>query len=77
MVDQVNLGLGGNSADLGMLLPVDDIGLGCLIVRRIQQNPLNDILNFLHLRGGSHAKLMGQGQDPQGHLLGIPFPEFS
>jgi len=64
---------GGDAPDLGMLFAIDDVGLGCLVIGRIQQHPFDDVLDLLHFGRGAQAQFVCQGQDPQGHLFGFPF----
>ena len=54
--DQVDVGFGGNPPDLGMLLPIQNIGFSGFIKRRIQETPLHNILDILHLRNRPQPK---------------------
>jgi hypothetical protein len=52
VIHQVDIGLGGDVADLGVLFAVEDIGLGGH-GRGVEQDALDDVLNFLDFRQGA------------------------
>ena len=73
MVHEINICLCGNTPDLGVLLPIEDIGFCRLVIGRIEKYPFNDILDFFNFRGSSQLHLMGQRQYEKGELLGLSF----
>ena len=77
VVDQVDIGAGRDLADLRVLLAVEDVGLGGLVEGRVEQHPLDDVLDLLHLGRRPEPQLVGQGQHPQGELVRLPVAELT
>jgi hypothetical protein len=77
VVHQVDIGPGGDLADLGVLLPVEDVGLGGFVERRVEQDALDDVLDFLHLGARPEPQLVGECQHPQCQFLRIPVAELA
>jgi hypothetical protein len=77
VVHQVHIGFGGDAADLGMLLAVDDIGFCRGVERRVEQDMLYDVLDLFDLWHGSQTQFMGQGQHAQGQFAGLTVTELS
>ena len=77
MFNQVDIGFRGNATDLGVLLPIQDICLGCFVKGRIQQDSFDDVLNFFHFGYRGQPEFMGQGEDAKRQFFGFPFRKLS
>ena len=50
VIHQIDIGLGGDAADLGVLFTVDDICFGCGVIGGFEQYMFDNILNLFHFR---------------------------
>ena len=69
LIDQIHFHPVGNFPQPGMLIPVDNIGLGRPSIGGRQQNLLNDILDFLNTHDPAVIEFFRHTENLEGQLF--------